>query len=74
MVSKCANPSCDTPFRYFRGGMLFVFEPHERSSSDLILSIEHFWLCECCAPSMTLVVDAGGHPRLEPVQRTRPAV
>ena len=71
MVSNCANPSCETPFRYFRGGKLFVFEPRDRSSSQQLPRVEHFWLCECCAPSTTIVVDGGGHPRVESVQCAR---
>jgi len=68
MVTKCANPSCDTRFRYFRGGKLFVFEPRERSSADLCPRVEHFWLCEDCAPGMTIVVDREGYFRVESVR------
>jgi len=28
MVSKCANPSCDNPFRYLREGKLFLVKAY----------------------------------------------
>jgi hypothetical protein len=69
MVGKCANPSCGTSFRYFRGGKLFVFEPHNRNSTESLPNVEHFWLCERCAPEMTIALDEQGHATLESVDR-----
>ena len=63
MVNKCANPSCETRFLHFRGGKLFVFEPRDGGS----LRVEHFWLCEHCAPDLTVVVDRDGHPHVKSV-------
>ena len=63
MLSKCANPSCSTPFVYLRDGKLFVRRPMadlsgtrgpvETESSRL----EYFWLCGPCSENFTLVED-----------------
>ena len=73
MVDKCANPSCETLFRYFRGGKLFVFEPREGSSTHQFPRVEHSWLCERCAPDFTIVLDGDGHPRVQSVHCERHA-
>ncbi|HXZ82025.1 MAG TPA: hypothetical protein VEG30_19000 [Terriglobales bacterium] len=65
MLSKCANPSCHTVFRYLREGKLFEFEtsslPTLRESSILRAKrsgrVEFFWLCGRCMSQMTIVVD-----------------
>ena len=68
MVSKCANPECEVPFRYFHQGKLFRLETesgHERRrglgvDSGLkkpLRRIEFFWLCENCSEKMTLVTE-----------------
>lgn len=68
MVSKCANPECEAPFRYFHQGKLFRLETatgHDRRrelgvDSGLkkpLRRIEFFWLCENCATKMTLVSE-----------------
>jgi len=68
MVSKCANPDCAVPFRYLHQGRLFRFEslggPERRRTMTRddgekkhIRRLEFFWLCEQCAPKMTLVFD-----------------
>ena len=64
MVGKCANPSCDVPFRYFRNGKLFRFEfgaptAQVRAQADAAgrRRIEDFWLCGSCASKMTLVSE-----------------
>ncbi len=69
MLSKCANPSCNAPFRRLRSGRLFQFEfrppgiedPKEPVRADGSVPIgktggriERFWLCAHCAASMTL--------------------
>lgn len=61
MVQKCANPQCETEFRYASRGRVFSFElrnPHapcrdvpraicEKKPSHAAI---HFWLCEqCCS-------------------------
>ena len=71
MVSKCANPSCDTVFRYFRGGKIFLVEPAPVIRIPVLVSSqaelhlrrtrsEHFWLCEQCCKNMTITFDPDG--------------
>jgi hypothetical protein len=61
MVTKCANPSCATEFRYFRGGKLFHVAPnsgpmtHDADFQGHGHVIEVFWLCEACASTTTIV-------------------
>jgi len=69
MITKCVNPSCRQPFLYFRGGKLFILDvgsnqqPADRGSTHRVpRKLEHFWLCEHCAPDMTLVVRQGTTP------------
>ncbi len=70
MVSKCANPSCSTPFHYFREGKIFQVEvdgsgetrptgPQLVASSRKVPRLEHFWLCGRCSNTMTLVLERG---------------
>jgi hypothetical protein len=84
MVSKCANPGCSAPFLYLRQGRLFCMETSaplrdeapsfgadptlERRSRRL----EFFWLCEDCAPAVTLQYTPGSGVRVHP--RTQAAV
>ena len=74
MVSKCANQSCGSSFRYFRGGKLFLVEPPSSSSAAIELEFqeprrqsEYFWLCKACALAMTVTVDRQGHPTIESI-------
>ena len=67
MITKCANFGCREPFRYFRGGKLFIVDSRSnRPANDLDTipphQLEHFWLCERCSATMTLVVEAGHTP------------
>ncbi|MGA8154301.1 MAG: hypothetical protein WB952_25375 [Terriglobales bacterium] len=65
MLSKCANPECSTRFLYLRGGKLFRWDQlqgvkHAGADSGLTLKreahgVEFFWLCDKCAPRMTVV-------------------
>jgi hypothetical protein len=59
MVSTCANPACNVPFRYFRRGKIFILEGNNvdpRSKTDPPKRrIEYFWLCGKCAPAMHLM-------------------
>ncbi len=62
MVKKCVNESCAEPFKYFRGGRLFmVGGPHATREGG-----EWFWLCPRCAEMFTVQLDAEGHPVLVP--------
>ena len=69
MVTKCANPLCANQFHYLRDGRLFIVEVEEggglpASGPHLAADrkkpprrIEHYWLCDQCAPTLTLAVD-----------------
>ena len=68
MLSKCANPECVTPFRYFHTGQLFRVETaagYDRRRSmgadaaegKPLRRLEFFWLCEDCSRAMTLAFD-----------------
>ena len=62
MVSKCANPGCNTSYLYFHSGQLFRFETAARGTTALDIDdmkkpmrrLEFFWLCDDCAREMTL--------------------
>ena len=59
MLAKCVNPFCNRPFRYMGQGKLFVTEYPPTVASRFNLrgrTREHFWLCEECAPMMTVAV------------------
>ncbi len=63
MLSKCANPTCDTPLHYLRDGKVFQVEmtrplaaiPIDQHKS--LRRVEHFWLCGPCSESQTLTYD-----------------
>ena len=70
MVSKCANPECAAPFRYFHQGKLFRLETEAGFDRRRTLGVndemkkprrrlEFYWLCENCAGKMTLVFEKG---------------
>lgn len=66
MLHKCANEACNTRFRHLREGKLFQVEtdyfagrgpsPALRKRRPL-RRIEHYWLCDACAPFVTLTFD-----------------
>jgi hypothetical protein len=68
MVSKCANPGCEAPFRYFHTGKLFRLDKQsgyerrglrggERDAKKPMRRVEFYWLCDDCAKRMTLTFD-----------------
>ena len=71
MVSKCANPGCEAPFRYFHKGKLFRLDRldkergydrrramgDEREAKKPMRHVEFYWLCDDCARNMTLAFD-----------------
>ena len=68
MVSKCANPECSTPFRYFHQGKLFRIEtagvPDRRRSMGgdhvspkPLRRVVFYWLCPECVEKLTLAFD-----------------
>lgn len=62
MLAKCANPTCSAPFRYLHEGKLFRLDlgagPPSRRE-HVPRRLQYFWLCEQCARTMTLVMQAG---------------
>ena len=68
MTAKCVNPACGTPFRYLRGGKLFLVDspttiedlPQIGSMSNTARFSEFFWLCEQCCHSLRIVVEKSG--------------
>jgi hypothetical protein len=70
MIATCANPACRTMFHYFRGGRIFQVNPRDRGLSKAFHPVEHFWLCEKCAPGMSLAVDKEGNTLLQPLSVT----
>jgi hypothetical protein len=71
MVSKCANPACSAPFLYLRQGKLFRIETSRLAGKEgpsfgadptiahSIRHLEFFWLCDDCAPRMTVAFKPG---------------
>jgi len=65
MLSKCANPECSTRFLHMRGGKLFRWDQLQGVRNSHLLTkkearrVEFFWLCETCAPRMTVVFRRG---------------
>ena len=66
MLYKCANEACHTRFRRLREGKLFRVETEYFSDRGPSLAprknrplrrIEHYWLCDACAPFVTLSFD-----------------
>lgn len=73
MLSKCANPTCSTEFKYFRDGRLFEFNLGAGASYNTLppqkgTSRELFWLCERCARALTLQCTGDG--QIVPVPRS----
>lgn len=68
MLAKCANPNCSNEFHYLRKGKVFQVVvdavkgplpsgPQLVAEARASQHIEHFWLCDECAATMTLAVD-----------------
>jgi len=63
MTSRCFNPTCGTPFRYFRSGKIFAISSASRKNETG--DTEYFWLCGACATAYNISVSAAGAVRLE---------
>jgi hypothetical protein len=62
MLSKCANAACMARFHYLHEGRIFNLETGTASSESTrppTRRIEHFWLCQSCARTLTLVLENG---------------
>ena len=82
MLSQCANSKCGKPFLKLREGKLFLVEtdrvtkPGESATPPFVRArqqqrfVEHYWLCDDCAPLWTLVFDREHGVVLEPLRRT----
>jgi len=68
MITKCANHSCGQPFKYFRGGKLFVVTAPSKDSTTIpgghSRRLEHYWLCQNCASTMTLLLGMDGDAKV----------
>jgi hypothetical protein len=67
MVSHCVNPACDAPFRYLRGGRLFLVDcpsvlhsNNQHPQPHTVHLSEFFWLCEKCSQGMRVMLDKTG--------------
>jgi hypothetical protein len=81
MLSQCANSKCGKPFLKLREGKLFLVEtdrvtrPGESTAPPFVRArhqqrcVEHYWLCDDCAPLWTLVYDREHGVVLEPLRR-----
>jgi hypothetical protein len=67
MIDKCANPACEKSFHYFRTGRIFILDSRSKARPRLRTTVEHFWLCGDCAPSLHIVVDESGNAQIEPL-------
>jgi hypothetical protein len=58
VVSKCANPTCETRFDFYQG-QLFRFRKQqvETGSYAKSHSVPHFWLCGDCCKKYALVYE-----------------
>jgi len=81
MLGKCANPSCDVPFRYLRGGKLFLVD---LTASNEEINVEgfdrhrlhhstYFWLCDACSSKMSVAIDREGTAVIQPIGSRAPA-
>lgn len=81
MVSKCANPDCAAPFRYFHQGKLFRLETQagpdrrramgdDEGAQKRLRRLEFYWLCEKCSSNMTLVSEKGIGVSVRPLLAT----
>jgi hypothetical protein len=62
VLSKCANPACLARFHYLHEGRIFNIETGTAPSDSIgsaIRRIEHFWLCERCAQTLTVALENG---------------
>jgi hypothetical protein len=68
VLNKCANPVCATRFRKLSQGKLFLVETEPLAGSALKRArwkgqpsrhIEHYWLCDQCAFTLTLSYEKG---------------
>ena len=61
MQTNCLNPFCGTPFRYLYEGRIFTAERTvtRADGQKTDKTIDHYWLCDSCGRSMTVVIKNG---------------
>lgn len=78
MLSQCANTSCCKPFLRLSQGKLFVVEtnristtaePSSIGTNPTQMLVEHYWLCNECAATWTLVFDRERGISLVPLRK-----
>lgn len=86
MLSHCANPKCCRPFLRLREGKLFLVETNRMSKPGESVAppfvrarqkqrvVEHYWLCDECAPEWTLIFDPERGVALVPLVGTTPGI
>jgi hypothetical protein len=68
MLSKCANPTCSTKFRYLSEGKLYLIDskaasvrhgarPESKYAGKSCI-YEYFWLCSSCCLDVTIQIDS----------------
>jgi hypothetical protein len=67
MLSKCANPTCCSTFRYLSEGKLYLVDSKavlvrhgaqvESKYAGKSSIYEYFWLCSSCCRDMTIQID-----------------
>lgn len=75
MLGKCANPSCEMPFRYLRGGKLFMIDLADRHGQEHADGFDphqphrttYFWLCDDCSTRMSVVMNREGAAVIQPI-------
>jgi hypothetical protein len=85
MLSKCLNPNCSAILHHMGQGRLYrvnFTEAGRRSAPtgkvvaasirSKSCPIEHFWLCENCATSMTIALSDAGEIHLVPLESPAP--
>lgn len=87
MLSKCLNPHCSESFQYLGQGRLFRidFSEADRKHATATMGneivayvrrkahpMEHFWLCERCAATMTIELSSATEVRLVQVEASGP--
>ena len=78
MLSKCLNSRCFATFQYYGQGRLYrvdFADARRKRGKETVTSIrsktfpiEHFWLCDECAATMTIELSDGGEVRLVPCE------
>ncbi len=85
MLSKCLNSRCSATFQYLGQGRLYRVDFADAGKKSAgagkgtvacIRSqthpIEHFWLCDACAATMTVALSDAGEVRLVPAMASGP--